>query len=88
MNKAYSEDYLYPISSWTEEDGDVLWWRFPIVEPPYCGSPLDLGKTVGIQVLGANADFTTFTVQVGGWIEDYYTHWTKIRMPQDPTKAA
>ena len=25
---------------WTEEDGDVLWWQFPISAPPYCGSPL------------------------------------------------
>lgn len=29
-----------PLSEWTEEDGDVLWWRFPVVEPPYVGSPL------------------------------------------------
>lgn len=28
---------------WTEADGDVLWWRFPIDEPPYVGSPLDDG---------------------------------------------
>lgn len=25
---------------WSEEDGEVLWWSFPIVEPPYFGSPL------------------------------------------------
>lgn len=30
-----------PIGDWTEEDGAVLWWRFPIEEPPYVGSPLD-----------------------------------------------
>lgn len=24
-----------------EVDGEVLWWRFPIAEPPYCGSPLN-----------------------------------------------
>ena len=24
-----------------EDMGAVLWWRFPIDEPPYCGSPLD-----------------------------------------------
>lgn len=29
------------LDSWNEEDGSVLWWRFPIVEPPYCGTPLD-----------------------------------------------
>lgn len=29
-----------PLSDWNEEDGPVLWWRFPVEEPPYCGSPL------------------------------------------------
>jgi len=24
-----------------EDDGPVLWWRFPIVEPPYVGTPTD-----------------------------------------------
>jgi hypothetical protein len=26
---------------WHEEDGDVLWFREPICEPPYLGSPMD-----------------------------------------------
>lgn len=26
--------------SWHEEDGEVLWWRFPVQEAPYVGSPL------------------------------------------------
>ncbi|MCY9593742.1 hypothetical protein PC41400_21670 [Paenibacillus chitinolyticus] len=30
-----------PIDEWHEDDGTVLWWSFPIEEPPYCGSPLD-----------------------------------------------
>jgi len=30
-----------PMSEWNEEDGPALWWRFPVVEPPYVGSPLD-----------------------------------------------
>lgn len=30
-----------PAAEWAEEDGAVLWWRFPIEEPPYCGTPLD-----------------------------------------------
>ncbi len=29
------------IDEWHEDYGDVLWWTFPIEEPPYCGSPLD-----------------------------------------------
>ncbi|MBY3621269.1 hypothetical protein HGO21_17095 [Acinetobacter sp. CUI P1] len=30
-----------PIDEWHEGLGDVLWWTFPIEEPPYCGTPLD-----------------------------------------------
>lgn len=30
-----------PIEEWGEDYGDVLWWKFPIEEPPYVGSPLD-----------------------------------------------
>lgn len=29
-----------PLEEWTEEDGPVLWWSFPVVEEPYVGSPL------------------------------------------------
>lgn len=28
-------------NDWNEDDGPVLWWKFPITEPPYCGTPLD-----------------------------------------------
>lgn len=30
-----------PIEEWNEDFGNVLWWKFPIEEPPYVGSPLD-----------------------------------------------
>lgn len=30
-----------PLDDWGEDYGDVLWWVFPIEEPPYVGSPLD-----------------------------------------------
>jgi hypothetical protein len=30
-----------PLSEWHEDDGAVLWWNFPISEPPYAGTPLD-----------------------------------------------
>lgn len=33
------------LDEWHEDDGDVLWHRFPIVEPPYVGSPLDTDWT-------------------------------------------
>jgi len=29
------------IDEWHEDMGDKLWWKFPIIEAPYCGSPLD-----------------------------------------------
>ncbi|MEK5085887.1 hypothetical protein MKY98_02910 [Paenibacillus sp. FSL M8-0228] len=29
------------LDEWGEDYGDVLWWKFPIDEPPYCGTPLD-----------------------------------------------
>lgn len=29
------------LAEWCEDDGPVLWWAFPIQEPPYSGSPLD-----------------------------------------------
>lgn len=28
------------LEEWGEDDGDCLWWTFPIDEPPYCGSPI------------------------------------------------
>ena len=30
-----------PLEEWGEDYGDVLWWKFPVEEPPYIGSPLD-----------------------------------------------
>lgn len=30
-----------PAADWHEEAGNVLWWKFPVSEPPYVGSPLD-----------------------------------------------
>lgn len=30
-----------PIAEYHEDLGDVLWWRWPVTEPPYVGSPLD-----------------------------------------------
>lgn len=34
---------LKPLEEWHEDDGPVLWWTLPIVEPPYAGTPLDSG---------------------------------------------
>jgi hypothetical protein len=32
---------LRTIEEWHEDHGAVLWWTFPVEEPPYCGTPLD-----------------------------------------------
>lgn len=37
---------LRKAEDWHEEDGDVLWWRLPICEPPVVGCPLELGFEV------------------------------------------
>ena len=30
-----------PLDEWHEDYGPVLWWRFPVEEPPFIGTPLD-----------------------------------------------
>lgn len=39
----YREWLAYPYREWHEDIGPVLWWTFPVREPPYCGTPLDEG---------------------------------------------
>ncbi len=39
-----------PLSERTEAHGDVLWWRFPIEEAPWVGSPLTTGYVVQVHV--------------------------------------
>lgn len=71
-----SDDLLKPrpFHEWHEDIRDVLWWKFPIEDAPYCGSPLDLGYTVEVDLSIAtsqrNADRpedTKVRMQVGGW---------------------
>ena len=35
------QEPVRPLEEWWGAYGDVLWWKFPIEEPPYVGSPLD-----------------------------------------------
>lgn len=30
-----------PLAEWHEDDGPVLWWKLPVDEPPWVGTPLD-----------------------------------------------
>lgn len=66
----------YPLSEWHEDDGDVLWWKFPIEEAPYIGSPLSLGQTVEVTLRAYGID-KLMRCQVGGW-PGYHTHWTPL----------
>ena len=40
-NGVTAHECARPLEEWGEDYGDVLWWKFPIEEPPYVGSPLD-----------------------------------------------
>lgn len=88
-----------PREEWTEEDGPVMWWRFPIEEPPYVGTPNDTGRPVLIEttaryhhrtgsehrigLVPVREDGIDQTIFVGGW-PGYHTHWTPIPIPATP----
>lgn len=75
-----------PLSEYHEDMGDVLWWKFPVEEAPYVGSPNDLGYSVVVRTqsniftaLGEAAPPVDkiHSIGVGGW-SGYHTHWTPI----------
>lgn len=80
-----------PIAEYHEDFGDVLWWKFPIDEPPYVGSPNDLGQEVLIltaahAVGGELAPYRggqEQRVNVGGW-PGYHTHWSPLPIVRKP----
>lgn len=77
-----------PLAEWHEDIGPVLWWRFPLEEPPYVGSPLDLGYPVAVCIYDAlGRQVGEARADVGGW-PGYHTHWTPIPMPQMPPSAS
>jgi hypothetical protein len=69
-----------PISEYHEDMGDVLWWKFPIQEPPYVGTPNDLGQPVEMTIRGSVRDYR-YTQNIGGW-PGYHTHFTPIEAPE------
>lgn len=75
-----------PISEYHEDMGCVLWWKFPIEEAPYVGSPNDLGYTVEAE-LQLRKDHKQHKRQirmmVGGW-PGYHTHFTPLPIPRVP----
>ena len=72
------EDFVTPrpIAEYHEDMGSVLWWKFPIEEPPYVGTPIDCPRVYAIEVnktkIGEHL--------VGGW-PGYHTHFTIIPIP-------
>ena len=76
-----------PLAEWHEEDGDVLWWKFPLSEAPWVGSPLCCGFTLRIDASTHANGTKTFHANVGGWT-GYYTHWTPLPYPRKPHRTA
>lgn len=72
------------LDEWHEDIGVVLWWTFPIREAPYCGTPLDLGQTVEVEVRMNAIHPHLSRFQVGGW-PGYHTHWTPL--PDAPSQS-
>ena len=70
-----------PLDEWHEDIGPVMWWKFPLVEAPYVGSPLDCGQTVEVVTRyyeGAGEVVEKLLrYSVGGW-PGYHTHWTPL----------
>jgi hypothetical protein len=68
--------YLRPFKEWTEDDGDVLWWRCPVNEPPWVGSPLNSDWTIVFTGTGKTIE-ARYVANLDGW-KNYYTHWTPL----------
>lgn len=69
-----------PIREWSEKVGPVLWWKLPVDEPPYVGTPNDTGQIVELHGhVGVLA-----RAFVGGW-PGYHTHFTPL--PPVPVPA-
>lgn len=75
---------LKTLEQWHEDVGPVLWWKFPINEPPYVGTPLDLPRVIQIAAY-VGRDAFQWPVAVGGGWPGYHTHWTPLpAAPEQP----
>jgi hypothetical protein len=75
-NVLLPEEALRPLAEWHEDVGPVLLWALPITEPPYVGTPLDLGRAIEVTIRDAVRDYK-YTEHIGGW-PGYHTHWSPI----------
>jgi hypothetical protein len=77
--------HLRPIADYIESEGDVLWWRVPIDEPPWVGTPQCAGYSVELHTKDRPEPRMVMRGQVGGWPGDeYFTHWTPLPRPRLP----
>ncbi len=44
LKAAQAHQRARPLSEWHEDDGPVLWWKFPVDEAPYVGTPIEAGR--------------------------------------------
>jgi hypothetical protein len=92
-----SPERARPLAEWHVDMGPVLWWRFPVDEPPYVGTPLDRGHCLTlteqrpaphVDPRGAARRHVSICF-VGGW-PGYHTHWTPmppVPLPPDGAQA-
>lgn len=62
---------FHPADEWHDELGDVLWYKLPVAESPYVGSPLDVGWY----------DEPVHILSKGETNAEYYTHFQHIYTP-------
>ncbi len=86
-----SAERARPLAEWHEDMGPVLWWRFPVDEPPYVGTPLDRGHCVTLtaqqHVSGRVRPERVGVCFIGGW-PGYHTHWTPMPPVPSPPEGA
>lgn len=58
---------MRPFADWHEDHGDVLWWKHPISQSPYVGSPLDLGRSMKVVVQIGFEEHDLPITMTGGW---------------------
>ena len=88
MGYAGMSEVARPLSEWREDIGPVLWWRFPVTDAPWIGTPKDLGSPHSLRVELDRQPVTAYVAWLGGW-PGYHTHWTPLpTAPEMPVEAA
>lgn len=63
-----------PIKEWHEDMGPVTWWRLPVNEPPWVGTPND-------------SDWPLDQPSFDDPLRPYYTHFTPLVVPANATDS-